>query len=79
MDTNKARSNFIALCQRVKDAKTEIDFKEEQVKAQFYSQAIQDICGLSIWANIVMETDMVIGEDDTPVCAGIPLLFKKAD
>ena len=69
----KVQEEFIRKCQAVKDAKTDSDFYALRIGAESYSQAIKDILGLSVWAQIVMAADMEIGEDDTPVCCGVPM------
>ena len=73
----KAKEKFIALCQATKDAKTEREFNLNRIKAEAYSSAIEDICGLSVWANIVMCADLEIGSDEYGTCCGVPLLFNK--
>jgi tartrate dehydratase alpha subunit/fumarate hydratase class I-like protein len=72
----KAQEEFMRLCHVVYDAPTEMDYIVAKSEAQAYSKAIQDICGLSVWAQIVMEADMSFDES-VPVCAGIPLFFTK--
>lgn len=71
----KAKENYIKLCQKTKDSKTEDEFKRNSVKAKSYSDAIKDICGLSVWGEIVREADMQIGNEYYPVCCGVPLIF----
>ena len=73
----KAKEKFIALCQETKDAKTEEEFNVNRIKAETYSSAIMDICGRSVWANIVMCADLEVGSDECGTCCGVPLFFKQ--
>lgn len=72
-----ARDVFISMCQDVKNAETIEQFSYLKKLAEVYSMAIQDICGRSAWASIVMEADLEVGDEDCPTCCGIPILFEQ--
>ena len=72
----QAKNNFIAMCQDVRSAETMEQFSYLKKLAETYSRAIQDICGRSVWASVVMEADLEVGNDDCPTCCGVPILFK---
>jgi hypothetical protein len=72
----KAHDKYIELCQNVKDSTTESQFNENRIKAQTYSKAIDDICGISVWGSIIRDADTEIGSDDCPTCCGIPIFLK---
>ena len=73
----QARNVFIAMCQDVKNAETIEQFLYLEKLAEVYSRAIQDICGRSAWASIVMDADLEVGDEDYPTCCGVPILFEK--
>lgn len=70
------KEKYIGLCHDVKKAKTEQEFQTRKLIAQTYSDAIQDICGISVWASIVREADLSFQETDI-ICAGILISFNE--
>lgn len=72
----KAETEYIKLCNEVKWATSIGEFDIARIKAEIYGKAIKDICGVSAWGQIVMQTDTEVGSDDCPTCCGIPLQFK---
>jgi hypothetical protein len=72
----KAKENFIQMCVDAKNATNEKEFNYLCNKARGYSAAINDICGLSVWGEIIRCADMEVGSETYPTCAGIPMFFK---
>jgi hypothetical protein len=71
----KARDRYIELCHRARDAKTEQEYKRYCTAAQYYGDAIQDLCGSTVAGYIFMEADLTYPEN-AEVCVGIPLFYK---
>lgn len=72
---NKAKDSYIKLCHDAYNAESENDYYHIVSKAEIYSTAIKDICGLTIWAEIVREADMSFPEE-IGTCCGVPFTFK---
>lgn len=68
----KAQEEFISLCHEAYHQPSRGLFELFTRKAEGYSQAIKDICGIDVWGEIVMEADRSF-PDGVDTCAGIPM------
>lgn len=73
----KAQETYIKMCHEVWNAKTGIEYALLNAKATSYGRAISDICGTTIYGEILMAADRSFPVD-VDTCGGIPFTFKKS-